>query len=205
MRARNREPPWFARMEDIAVSTSPDTTPAATALHDPIRTFCGSHQAIFHGLAELRRLPALAESLKEARATAQATLAMFDGDVASHHADEEKELFVAVMESARGTTDEAHVDDLVSRLTAEHRRIERLWTRLRPAMKAVAAGKEANLPGFTEAVQELARAYSEHACLEEESFLPLADRILSRNPNHLAALDLSLHMRHAPWPRMGYV
>ena len=191
------------RIEEIPVSISP--APAAATLHDPIRSFCGSHQAIFHGLAELRRLPALAEALKQARATAQATLALFDGDVVVHHADEEKELFAAVIASARGTPHEAHVDELVSRLTAEHRRLERLWADLRPAMKALAAGREANHPRLHQAVQELARAYGEHACLEEESFLPLADQILSRDPNHLAALDLSLHMRHVPLPRIGYL
>jgi hypothetical protein len=190
-------------MEDLAVSTYTDIPTAA--LHQPIRQFCGSHQAIFEGLGEMRRLPALAEAVKDARTTALATLALFDGDVLTHHADEEKELFVAVARSARDTAEEAHVDELVSRLTAEHRRIERLWNELRPAMRAVAAGREPRTPGFSEAVEELSRAYSEHACLEEESFLPLADRILSRNPNHLEALGMSLHIRHAPEPRLPYI
>jgi hemerythrin-like domain-containing protein len=190
-------------MEDSTVSAFLDT-PAA-ALHEPICRFSGSHQAIFDGLRSLLRVPDLAEALKEARATALATLALFEGNVVSHHADEEKELFVAVVRSARGTADEARVDELVSRLTAEHRRIERLWKDLRPAMRAVAAGNEPDHPRFAAAVQELSRAYFEHACLEEESFLPLADRILARNPNHLEALDLSLHMRHASFRRLAYV
>ena len=185
------------------MSTLPDT-PAA-ALHEPIRSFCGSHQAVFQGLAELRRLPALAQALEDARTTAQATLALFDGDATCHNAEEEKELFPAVLASARGTEDEGRVDELVTRLTAEHRRIERLWAQLRPAMKAVAVGKPADHPRFKEAVQELARAWGEHTCLEEEAFLPLADRVLARNPNHLAALDLSLHMRHVSMPLVGYV
>ena len=36
--------------------------------------------------------------------------------------------------------------------------------------------------------------------LEEEVFLPLADQILGRDPNHMAALDLSIHLRRAPAP-----
>ena len=36
------------------------------------------------------------------------------------------------------------------------------------------------------------------------SFLPLAERILGRNGNHMAALGLALHLRHAPQP-IGYV
>ena len=191
------------RMEDLAVNTSLDIH--AAALHPPIRAFCGSHQEIFKGLLELRRVPALAEALKDARATALATLALFGGQVMSHHADEEKELFVAVTRSAHGTAEAAQVGELVMRLTADHRHIERLWKGLRPAMRAVAAGKEPDHPGLAEAVDKLSRAYFDHACLEEESFLPLADRVLARNPDHLAALDLALHMRHAPLPLLAYV
>ena len=51
----------------------------------------------------------------------------------------------------------------------------------------------------------LVATYTEQTRLEEDQFLPLADEILSRNPNHMAALDLSLHLRHAPMPRMAYV
>jgi len=40
--------------------------------------------------------------------------------------------------------------------------------------------------------------YSAHAEAEERVFLPLAEKILGRNSNHMAALGLSLHMRHAP-------
>ncbi len=33
---------------------------------------------------------------------------------------------------------------------------------------------------------------------EELEFLPLSEQILGRNGNHMAALGLSLHMRHQP-------
>ena len=42
--------------------------------------------------------------------------------------------------------------------------------------------------------------YSQHAAQEEQKFLPLAERILSRNSNHMAALGLSLHMHHIRLP-----
>jgi hypothetical protein len=35
-------------------------------------------------------------------------------------------------------------------------------------------------------------------------FLPVAERILSRNGEHMAALGLALHLRHAPLV-VGYV
>jgi hypothetical protein len=47
-------------------------------------------------------------------------------------------------------------------------------------------------------------AYNAHANYEETEFLPLAETILGRNANHMAALGLSLHMRHTPIP-YGYI
>jgi hypothetical protein len=44
----------------------------------------------------------------------------------------------------------------------------------------------------------LIQRYKKHAQEEEAVFLPLAEKILSRNSNHMAALGLSLHMRHVP-------
>jgi hypothetical protein len=45
-------------------------------------------------------------------------------------------------------------------------------------------------------VQRLVTEYQGHAQYEEVEFLPLAEQILGRNSNHMAALGLSLHMRH---------
>jgi hypothetical protein len=39
--------------------------------------------------------------------------------------------------------------------------------------------------------------YKAHAAYEEAEFLPLSETILSRNSNHMAALGMSIHMRHA--------
>ena len=48
--------------------------------------------------------------------------------------------------------------------------------------------------------QQMARFvadYLAHARYEEEEFLPLCSTILVRNGNHMAALGMSLHARHA--------
>ena len=50
----------------------------------------------------------------------------------------------------------------------------------------------------TDCLTQLVEQYQHHARFEEREFLPLAHRILSRNPNHMQALDLSLHMMHRP-------
>ena len=85
---------------------------------------------------------------------------------------------------------------MVKRLVAEHRRIESIWNDLEPAVKAAAKNQPAELD--LQAVEALVQAYLKHARFEEEEFLPLAETILGRNGNHMAALGLSLHLRHAP-------
>ena len=87
---------------------------------------------------------------------------------------------------------------LVSQLTSEHRAIEDLWKRLRDEVARVAAGKSAELR--QDKVSLLVAAYRRHAQMEERDFLPLAQQILSRDGNHMAALGISLHLRHATVP-----
>ena len=49
-------------------------------------------------------------------------------------------------------------------------------------------------------LHRLVADYTAHAGYEEVEFLPLAQTILGRDGNHMAALGLSLHMRHVPAP-----
>lgn len=171
-----------------------------TPLQQPMRRFTGSHERITGGLQELKELPQLAAFLARARRNAAATLALFDQVVLKHHEEEEEELFVAVRRSCRDASECLRVRALVDELTAQHRAIEQLWARLRSDVAAVAAGKVPRAPDFDDAVRTLVDRYFTHARLEEEEFLPLADTILGRNANHMAALDLALHMREAPMP-----
>ena len=176
----------------------------APQLHAPIRRFSGSHDGILHGLQDLAELPALAQALERARSKAAAILELFDKVVLVHHADEEQELFVSVQRSCRDAREAAQVQTLVDRLKSEHRRVEALWTKVRPAVAHTAAGKVHGTP-FAQEVDTLVRLYGEHARFEEDVFLPLADEILGRNANHMAALDIALHLRHAPPPRTSYI
>jgi hemerythrin-like domain-containing protein len=177
--------------------TSVDPKPE---LHQPIRHFCGSHENIVGGLHTLEHLPELAASLARAREAAAATLALFDKSVLRHHAEEEQELFVSVQRSCRDARECHQVRSLVDRLTSEHRRIEAMWARLRPAVALTAMGKVHRHPAFDDEIRTLVELYFAHARLEEEAFLPLADEILGRNANHMAALGVALHMRHVPTP-----
>ncbi|RYF18291.1 MAG: hemerythrin domain-containing protein [Comamonadaceae bacterium] len=169
-------------------------------LHAPLRQFCGAHEGILDRLQELNALPELAAFLQRARAGAAATLDLFDHVVLRHHAEEEQELFVSVLRSCRDARESHQVRQLVDQLTNGHRQIEALWSHVRPAVALTAAGKPHRDQAFEDEVHELVRLYREHARLEEEVFLPLADQILGRDPNHMAALDLSIHLRRAPAP-----
>jgi hemerythrin-like domain-containing protein len=186
--------------ERAAAATQP-----APPLHEPVNQFHGSHEHIIEGLHSLEKLPELAAALDRARHVALATLMLFDKVVHEHHADEEQELFVHVQKSCTDMREGHRVHELVGRLAADHRQIEKMWLKLRPAVALTAEGKVHGAPDFRAEVAKLVELYLEHAQLEEEIFLPLADAILGRDANHLAALDIALHLRHAPPPRGAYL
>ncbi|WP_137896246.1 hemerythrin domain-containing protein [Ramlibacter sp. 2FC] len=107
-----------------------------------------------------------------------------------------------MLASAFRGEEQDRVRTMVEQLVAQHRAIESQWTRLEPELRKVAKGQASALDA--DAVQHLVRQYQGHAAFEEREFLPLAHAILGRNSNHMAALGLSLHMRHAP-PIMAHI
>jgi len=121
--------------------------------------------------------------------------------VLPHHAEEEAELFPAVL-AACNAAERERVQPIVDRLVAEHRATEALWKQIEPAIRAAAKGTAAEVDA--ESMEEIVRKLLRHARYEEVVFLPLAERILSRNGDHMAALGLALHLRHTPLV-VGYI
>jgi hypothetical protein len=162
----------------------------------PLLSFSNCHAGILSHLKSFAELPALLEPATRARKIAEETLKFFREAVFEHHSEEERELFPAVLTSAVKGEERDRIKIMIDQLTAEHRVIEAAWHKLEPELKKVAKGhaSELNLPG----VAHLVGSYQAHATFEETQFLPLAHTILGRNSNHMAALGLSLHMRHAP-------
>lgn len=160
----------------------------------PIEEFSKCHAGILTHLDELATLPALLEPAARARSVATHTLSFFRKAVYEHHAEEEAELFPAVLGSAAKGEEHDKVQAIVTRLTADHRHIEDAWSTLEPKLKAVAKGHETTLDGAD--LTRLVDTYYAHARYEENVFLPLSKTILGRNANHMAALGLSLHLRH---------
>ena len=70
--------------------------------------------------------------------------------------------------------------------------------KLEPELKKMAKGQACALDG--DALHALVQQYRAHAEFEETQFLPLSHDILGRNSNHMAALGLSLHIRHVTLP-----
>lgn len=169
----------------------------------PLNTFTNCHAGILRHLADLGDLPLLLAPAQRARRIAEEALDFFRAAVFEHHAEEENELFPAVLKSARPGEERLRVQAMTERLTGEHRAIEALWKSLEPGLKQVAQGRDTRLE--TVDLERLVQQYAAHAAFEEAEFLPLSHAILGRDANHLQALGLSLHMRHLPPPSKAYV
>lgn len=169
----------------------------------PLDTFSNCHVGILSQLDALGELPALLAPAARARTVAAKTLDFFREAVFEHHAEEERELFPEVISSAIAGEERDRVTALTERLTAEHRDLEQRWKALEPALRQVAKGRDADLEPAQ--VAELVDRYRAHAAFEEAEFLPLSQTILGRNSNHMAALGLRLHIRHAPPPFNAYI
>jgi hemerythrin-like domain-containing protein len=160
----------------------------------PLTNFTDCHVGILRRLKALDELPALLEPAARARQIAEQSLDFFREAIFEHHLEEERELFPAVLASATPGEELQRVRAMTERLTQEHRMIEALWKTLESGLKRVAKGQSTDLDGAE--LQRLVSEYTRHARYEETEFLPLSENILSRNSNHMAALGLSLHMRH---------
>jgi hypothetical protein len=162
----------------------------------PITHFSNCHVGIFAQLSRLGDLPALLGPAAQARKIADQSLAFFSSGMYTHHSEEEKDLVPAVRASAQPGAERLKVEALIEQLTHDHRSLEKLWESLEPGLRKVSKGQDATLDLAT--LEALVQRYQSHARLEEREFLPLAQEILGRNDNHMAALGLTLHMRHVP-------
>lgn len=173
-------------------------TDSADAGAAPIANFSQCHAGIVSELNRLDRLPALLAPAAQARQIAGHALGFFRAAAFEHHAEEERELFPAVLASATLGEEHEQVAAVIDQLTREHRQIEATWKQLEPALKDIAKGHDSSLPldELSTLVANLVTDYRGHAHFEEVYFLPMAQTILGRNSDHMAALGLALHTRH---------
>lgn len=174
-------------------STTIEIHPAPMAA--PLADFSECHHQFVATLHAALYLPELVASAARARAMSEELLRMFRQGLMAHHQDEERELFPAVQHAAQPGEERARVDAMVEQLVREHRDMELLWKRIEPAIAEAAAGGTPTLePGLMEV---LVQHFFAHVHFEEQDFLPLAQQILGRSSEEMAALGLALHTRHA--------
>lgn len=127
----------------------------------------------------LRRLPLyLAECGFDAQAQAATggLFHFFDRVLPQHHVDEAEDLFPALIESMAGS-DAVCLNEITGGLAMEHRELQRLWLRLRPALEDVATGRCGSLPVHqVESFVERCRAC---VAREDGELLPMAARLLT--------------------------
>jgi hemerythrin-like domain-containing protein len=166
-------------------------------LKSPIQSFTDTHFRIMFQLDRLGELPALLAPFELARKIAGQSMDYFKKTMHEHHQAEERVLFPAVLQNAQPGKERIKVESLIEVLEAQHSVLEALWKKIESDLNQVAKGMPHKLD--TDVLKQLVNHYREHAQMEEGEFLPLAQIILSRNPNHMEALGLSIHLIHPPY------
>ena len=125
----------------------------------------------------LRLVPHLAVngSDQAAREAAQNVMRYFDTSARHHHADEEEDLFPALLRSAP-VAELAPLRELIAALQAQHRELEQAWGALRRKLEGVRLGTMRDLAA--DEVGRLVDLYRSHIEREEKELLPLAARVL---------------------------
>jgi hemerythrin-like domain-containing protein len=151
------------------------------------------HGRIESQCATLRRLvPHLAANGadSQARSAVANVMRYFDTSARHHHADEEEDLFPALIESMAGS-DEVCLREMIQGLTADHRALEAAWQRLRRVLERIAAGEFS--PLAADDVEAMIDLYERHIEREESELLPMAARLL--NEDDLARIGRAMRAR----------
>lgn len=159
----------------------PGFSAPAAGLESPLELLSACHDRMERQFATLRRLvPHLAEHGVDeaARTAAENVMRYFDTSAKHHHADEEEDLFPALIESMAGS-DAVCLRDMTERLKADHRALEMAWQYVRCVLEKVARGEFARLA--SDDVEALVGQYEHHIEREEKELLPMAARLLSED------------------------
>lgn len=139
-----------------------------SACHGRVQTQCETLQRL------CAHLPAQGAD-RAAVEAAEAVLRYFRQAAPHHHADEEVDLFPALLDAA-GEADHAAVRRLTRSLIEDHRVLEDWWRRLEAQLERVRGGDGAALSGDT--VEAFVTIYTTHIEREESELLPLAAHLL---------------------------
>ena len=127
---------------------------------------------------------------EEARTAAAGVMRYFDKAAKDHYADEEVDLFPALLESM-AASDAVCLRAMVEGLIAEHRSLERAWRLVRDELAGVAAGVSAQISAAAAAA--LVSLYEQHMAREDDELMPMAARLLGEA--ELARIGLAMRAR----------
>lgn len=151
----------------------------AASLEVPLEMLAACHGRVAAQCATLQRLAAhlpVHGADTAAQQAATAVMRYFDSAARDHHADEEQDLFPALIESMAGS-DAVCLRDLTTLLTQQHRQLEQHWASLRRALLPISQGVSPDLD--TNLVAEFVALYQAHMAREDQELLPMAQRLLS--------------------------
>ena len=150
----------------------------------PLDMLAACHSRVEKQCQTLERLKAhlpVHGSDLQAQEAASAIMRYFDTAARHHHADEEQDLFPALLESMAGS-DAVCIQDLTASLMVEHRALEQRWHGLRMTLQDIAKGLPATLSPVE--TQEFTLAYRAHIERENQDLLPMAERLLGDTALH---------------------
>jgi hemerythrin-like domain-containing protein len=177
----------------MSTSPIPGFSSPGASTEAPLEMLAACHGRVEKQCDTLQRLMAWLPEHgcdEQARQAATAILRYFDTAAKDHHADEEQDLFPALLEAMAGS-DAVCIRELTVQLIAEHRRLELLWATLRQSLLTVAAGtlEGSDLPGMEAFLQ----GYQAHLQKENDHLLPMATRLLS--DEQLTRMGIAMRQR----------
>lgn len=171
--------------------TLPGHGAPAVGFEVPLEMLAACHERVQHQCETLLRLVAHLQTHgadRGAQEAARAVLRYFDTAAPHHHADEEQDLFPALLESMAGS-DAVCLRELTTSLRSDHRALEERWAALRERWLRVTESiyttlDDVDLPGFVP-------LYEQHIAREEPELLPMA----ARGPSDAELDRIGLAMR----------
>lgn len=163
----------------MAAASLPGFSSPGASTEAPLEMLAACHGRVERQCSTLQRLaPHLLAhgSDVQAQQAAAAVMRYFDTAAQDHHADEEQDLFPALLEAVP-EGEAPQLRELIYLLLSEHRALEQRWQQLRQVLSVIAHGQPATLA--PEQVADFVSAYERHIEREDSRVLPLAARLLA--------------------------
>ena len=144
----------------------------------PLTLFSECHARTLEQCVALRELELMLRRTgwsTQARRISLEVLGHFDREAVQNHAEEEACLFPVLLESTADCDDD-YLKRMTSELAGEHGRLERMWSRLRVQLEAIANGRAASLCRAD--VEAFIESNARHIASEESGLLPMASRLI---------------------------